>query len=250
MIELLTDPNAWAALLALTALEIVLGIDNVIFISVMVSRCSAADAKRARQIGLTLAFVFRIILLFMLTWLMHLTAPVVTVYGMGISWRDVILIGGGLFLIAKATHEIHAEIEARDEEGAAEDAQPRKSLMVVVAQLALIDLVFSLDSIITAIGLAQDIEIMIAAVVIAMIVMYAASGPVSRFVSNHPTTKMLALAFLVLIGVALVADGFDVHIPRGYIYASMAFAAAVEVFNVLASRNRKKRATLRSRAKQ
>jgi predicted tellurium resistance membrane protein TerC len=249
MIDLLFDPQAWAALVALSALEIVLGIDNVIFISVMVARLPAEQAKRARQIGLALAFVFRIILLFTLTWMMQLTAPVVTIFGTGISGRDIILIGGGLFLIAKATHEIHAEIEARDDEPA-EGRAPHKAFLWVVAQLALVDLVFSLDSIITAIGMAQQIEIMIAAVVIAMIVMYVASGPVSHFVADHPTTKMLALAFLVLIGVALVADGFDFHIPRGYIYASMAFAAAVEVINVIAGRNRAKRKTLRSRGHQ
>jgi predicted tellurium resistance membrane protein TerC len=250
MIDLLLDPNAWAALLALSVLEIVLGIDNVIFISVMVSRLPAAQAKRARQIGLALAFVFRIILLFTLTWMMRLTAPIVTIFGMGISGRDVILIGGGLFLIAKAVHEMHAEIEARDDQSAGEDESAAgKAFLSVIMQLALIDLVFSLDSIITAIGLAQEIEIMVAAVVIAMIVMYLASGPVSRFVADHPTTKMLALAFLVLIGVALVADGFDVHIPRGYIYFAMAFAAAVEVVNVIAGRNRRKRRTLRSRGR-
>jgi predicted tellurium resistance membrane protein TerC len=250
MIDLLLDPNAWAALVALSALEIVLGIDNVIFISVMVSRLPAEQAKRARQIGLSLAFIFRILLLFTLTWMMRATQPFVTVFGVGISWRDVILVGGGLFLIAKATHEIHAEIEARDEPEADGSSAPQGAFLWVVAQLALIDLVFSLDSIITAIGMAQDIEIMIAAIVIAMLVMYAASGPVSHFVADHPTTKMLALAFLVLIGVALVADGFDFHIPRGYIYSSMAFAAVVEVINVVAGRNRKKRATLRSRARQ
>jgi predicted tellurium resistance membrane protein TerC len=251
MIDLLLDPNAWAALLALSVLEIVLGIDNVIFISVMVARLPAEQAKRARQIGLALAFVFRIVLLFTLTWMMKLTAPFFTVLGMGISGRDIILIGGGLFLIAKAVHEMHAEIEARDDQTAGEDeAVVGKAFLSVVMQLALIDLVFSLDSIITAIGMAQEIEIMIAAVVIAMIVMYAASGPVSRFVADHPTTKMLALAFLVLIGVALVADGFDVHIPRGYIYFAMAFAAAVEVINVIAGRNRRKRRTLRSRGRE
>jgi predicted tellurium resistance membrane protein TerC len=250
MIDLLLDPNAWAALVALSALEIVLGIDNVIFISVMVARLPAQQAKRARQIGLALAFVFRIILLFTLTWMMQLTEPLFTVFRLGISGRDIILIGGGLFLIAKATHEMHAEIEARDDPASGEDAAPGKAFLWVVTQLALVDLVFSLDSIITAIGMAQEIEIMIAAVVIAMIVMYAASGPVSRFVADHPTTKMLALAFLVLIGMALVADGFDVHIPRGYIYFAMAFAAAVEVVNVIAGRNRKKRQTLRSRGRQ
>ena len=251
MIDLLFDANAWAALVALSVLEIVLGIDNIIFISVMVSRLPAAQAKRARQIGLALAFVFRIILLFTLTWMMKLTAPLVTVFEMGISGRDIILIGGGLFLIAKATHEMHAEIEARDNPGAGDDDSiVGKAFLWVVMQLALVDLVFSLDSIITAIGMAQDLEIMVAAVVIAMIVMYVASGPVSRFVTDHPTTKMLALAFLVLIGVALVADGFDVHIPRGYIYFAMAFAAGVEVVNVIAGRNRRKRRTLRTRGRQ
>ena len=249
MIDLLFDPSAWAALVALSVLEIVLGIDNVIFISVMVSRLPAAQAKRARQIGLALAFLFRILLLFTLTWMMRLTAPVVTIFGMGISWRDIILIGGGLFLIAKATHEIHAEIEARDEPGQPDDRAAGRAFLWVVAQLALVDLVFSLDSIITAIGMAQDLEIMVAAIVIAMIVMYAASGPVSHFVADHPTTKMLALAFLVLIGMALVADGFEFHIPRGYIYSAMAFAAAVEVINVIAGRNRRKRQTLRTRGR-
>jgi len=248
MIELLLDPQAWAALVTLTALEIVLGIDNVIFISVLVARCSEREAKRARQIGLSLALIFRIVLLGALTWLMRLTQPLVTVLGIGISWRDIILIGGGLFLIAKATHEIHAEVEARDQEGAGA-VSARSAFLWVVVQLIAVDLVFSLDSIITAIGMAQDIEIMIAAVVIAIIVMYAASGPVSRFIAENPTTKMLALAFLLLIGVALIADGFDVHVPRGYIYGAMAFAALVEMFNVLARRNRKKRASMRTRVK-
>jgi predicted tellurium resistance membrane protein TerC len=246
VLTLLADPNAWAALLTLSALEIVLGIDNVIFISVLVSRLPEEKATRARQIGLMLALLFRVILLFTLTWLMGLTQPVVTVFGMGISWRDVILIGGGLFLIAKATHEIHAEVEAQDEDDGAA-ASPRSAFLWVVAQLTLIDLVFSLDSIITAIGMAQDIEIMVAAIIIAIAVMYAASGPLARFVADYPTTKMLALAFLVLIGVALVADGFEFHIPRGYIYFAMAFAAGVEFVNVLAGRNRRKRTSMRSR---
>ncbi|MCC7346350.1 MAG: TerC family protein [Variibacter sp.] len=241
MLELLTDPNAWAALVALTALEIVLGIDNVIFISILVTRLDPEKAKRARQIGLSLAFGFRVLLLLALTWIMGLTASVFTVMGNAFSWRDLILIAGGLFLIAKATHEIHAEVEAREvapELGATQAAGAAFS--AVVAQLVAIDLVFSLDSILTAIGMAEDIEVMIAAVVLAMAVMYAASGPVADFIARHPTTKMLALAFLVLIGVALVADGFEVHIPRAYIYSSMAFAAVVEVFNVWAQRNRRK----------
>lgn len=238
MIELLTSPEAWAALVTLTALEIVLGIDNVIFLSVIVSRIPPKQAKRARQVGLALAVLFRIALLSVLVWLIGLTTPVLTVQDFAFSWRDIILIGGGLFLIAKATHEIHGEVEAREHEEVA-TPKPRAFLLVIV-QIIIIDLVFSLDSIITAIGMAKDLEIMIAAVIIACFVMYLSSGPVSRFVSEHPTTKMLALAFLVLIGVALVADGFHFHIPRAYIYFAMAFSAAVEMFNVLAGRNRKK----------
>jgi predicted tellurium resistance membrane protein TerC len=242
MIELLTDPHAWAALLTLTVLEIVLGIDNVVFISVLVSRLDEEKGKRARQVGLALAFLFRIVMLGGLTFLIGLREPVVTMFDLDLSWRDLILIGGGLFLIAKATHEIHAEVEARDAEQEKTAASPRAALMIVVAQLIVIDLVFSLDSIITAIGMAQDIEVMVAAIVIAMLVMYAASGPVAGFIAEYPTTKMLALAFLVLIGMALVADGFEFHIPRGYIYFAMAFAGAVEFFNVMARRNRRRRA--------
>jgi predicted tellurium resistance membrane protein TerC len=236
MIALWTSPEAWAALLTLTALEIVLGIDNVIFLSVIVSRIPQAQARRARQIGLALALLFRILLLSLLVWLIGLTQTVLTVRGIALSWRDIILISGGLFLIAKATHEIHTEVEARDHES---DTAPKASAFFwVIAQIIVIDMVFSLDSIITAIGMAQELQIMIAAVVIACIIMYVSSGPVARFVAEHPTTKMLALAFLVLIGVALVADGFSFHIPRGYIYFAIAFSAAVEVFNVLAKRNR------------
>jgi predicted tellurium resistance membrane protein TerC len=238
MIGLWSSPEAWAALLTLTALEIVLGIDNVIFLSVMVSRIPPAQAKRARQIGLALALVFRILLLSLLVWLIGLTQDVFSVAGIGFSWRDIILIGGGLFLIAKATHEIHAEVEAGDEKSGA--AAKAGAFFWVIVQIIIIDLVFSLDSIITAIGMAQDLQIMIAAVVIACIIMYVSSGPVAKFVAEHPTTKMLALAFLVLIGVALVADGFKFHIPRGYIYFAIAFSALVELFNVLAKANRKK----------
>jgi predicted tellurium resistance membrane protein TerC len=238
MLELLTDPHAWAALVTLTVLEIVLGIDNIVFISVLVGRCSETQARRARQIGLSLAFIFRVILLAGLTWIMKLTEPVFELFDYDFSWRDIILIGGGLFLIAKGVHEIHNEVEARYE--ATVPAASPQVFFWVVMQLIAVDLVFSLDSIITAIGMVEQIEIMIAAIVIAMIVMYAASGPVTAFIRRHPTTKMLALAFLLLIGIALVADGFEVHIPRGYIYFAMAFAASVEAFNVLASRNRRR----------
>jgi predicted tellurium resistance membrane protein TerC len=238
MIGLLTSPEAWAALLTLTALEIVLGIDNVIFLSVIVARIPEPQARRARQIGLALALVFRILLLSLLVWLIGLTEAVLTVRGTAFSWRDFILIGGGLFLIAKATHEIHTEVEARGDE--TDEAPGRRAFFWVIVQIIVIDIVFSLDSIVTAIGMAQDLAIMIAAVVIACLIMYASSGPVARFVAEHPTTKMLALAFLLLIGVALVADGFQFHIPRGYIYFAIVFSVAVEFFNVLARRNRKK----------
>jgi predicted tellurium resistance membrane protein TerC len=242
MLALLIDANAWAALLTLTALEIVLGIDNLVFIALLTSRLEPKRGRRARAIGLSLAFIFRVLLLSSLSWIMGMTRPVIALAELSFSWRDIILIAGGLFLIAKATREIHGEVEAKDEQAA--PAQ-RKALGAVVLQLAVIDLVFSIDSIVTAVGLAEQLEVMIAAVVIAMIVMFAAAGPVGHFIEAHPTTKMLALAFLLLIGAALLADGFHFHIPRGYIYPAMAFAAAVEVFNVLARRNRQKRQTRR-----
>lgn len=246
MLALISDPNAWAALITLSALEIVLGIDNVVFISILVARLERRAADRARRIGLLLALVFRIVLLFALTWLIGLSEPVVTVAERAFSWHDIILIAGGLFLIAKATHEMHAEIEGEAEQ---DDAGPaaggadvaRSTSFLVILQVVVIDIVFSIDSIITAIGMAQDIRIMIGAILIAVALMYVASGPVAAFVAEHPTTKMLALAFLVLIGVALVGDGFDFHMPRGYIYFSMAFAGAVETFNILARRNRRRR---------
>jgi len=237
MPSLLSDPHAWAALAALTALEIVLGIDNVVFISILVAPLPPERGRRARQLGLALALVFRLALLVALTRLIKLTQPVFTVLGNDFSWHDIVLIAGGLFLIAKATREIHREIEGPEPDAQAGTAA--KAFFAVILQLVIVDLVFSLDSIITAIGLAQDIEIMAAAVIIAVIVMYAASGAVARFIAAHPTTKMLALAFLLMIGAALVADGFDIHIPRGYIYFAMAFAAAVETFNVVARRNRR-----------
>jgi predicted tellurium resistance membrane protein TerC len=238
MFSLLSDTNTWAALLTLTALEIVLGIDNLVFIAVLTQRLDKRRSRRARAIGLSLAFVFRVLLLASLSWIIGLTRPVLTFYDVALSWRDVILIAGGLFLIAKATREIHGEVEVRDEKSS---GTARRALAAVIVQLAVIDLVFSIDSIVTAIGLADHLEVMVAAVVIAMVVMFAASDPVGGFIAKHPTTKMLALAFLLLIGAALLADGFHFHIPRGYIYFAMAFAAAVEAFNVVAGRNRRKR---------
>jgi predicted tellurium resistance membrane protein TerC len=246
MWQLLTSLDAWAALVSLTALEIVLGVDNVIFISVLVSRLDARRGETARRLGLALAVIFRIALLFALTSLLGLAATVFTLWDHPFSWRDLILICGGLFLIAKATHELHAQVEgqlvgadAADSSAAALPA--RASTALVVGQIVVVDAVFSIDSIVTAIGMAQDIRIMITAVLIAVAVMYAASRPVAAFIGAHPTTKTLALAFLMLIGVALVADGFDVHIPRGYVYFAMAFAAAVEAFNIWTARRRRAR---------
>ncbi len=241
MLALLSDPNVWAALATLTLLEIVLGIDNLVFISVLTSRLPEAKARRARAIGLSLAFVFRVILLAGLTFVIGLTATVFSFWGNDFSWRDIILIGGGLFLLAKGTHEIHTEVESQDGEDEPGVKAVAASFGLIIAQLIIIDIVFSLDSIITAIGMAEQLEVMVAAVVIAMVVMFISAGPVGRFIAEHPTTKMLALVFLLLIGVALVADGFEFHIPRGYIYFAMAFAGMVEVFNVIAVRNRRKK---------
>lgn len=232
MLELLTNPNAWASLLTLTVMEIVLGIDNIVFISVLTSRLPAEQALRARQIGLAMALVFRIILLAALSWLIGLTAPLFTINDHVVTWRDLILIGGGLFLLYKATHEIHKGMEGDEEEqgpGAA-----RKALSGIIAQIIVIDLVFSIDSIITAIGMAEHLEVMIAAVIIAVVVMYIASNPISHFIHKHPTTKMLALSFLMLVGAALVADGVGFHVPRAFIYSAMAFSAFVEVINIRA----------------
>jgi predicted tellurium resistance membrane protein TerC len=239
LFDWITSPEAWIALVSLTAIEIVLGIDNVVFISVLVAKLDPEQRERARRIGLTLALIFRILLLFFLTWLIGLTEPVVTIWDQDLSWRDLVLIGGGLFLLTKATREVHAEIEGL--EGDAPVQVSRHAFKWAIAQVILIDIVFSVDSIVTAIGMARDIEVMIIAVIIAVGVMYVSSGPVSAFVAKYPTTKMLALSFLLLIGVALIADGLGFHIPRAYIYFAMAFSAGVEVFNVLARRNRRRR---------
>ena len=238
--ELLSDPNAWAAFATLTVMEIVLGIDNIVFISVLVSRLPAAQADRARRLGLALALVFRIALLVILTWIIGLSEPVFSAFGHAFSWKDIILIAGGLFLIYKATHEMHAEIEEPHEPGLKQAAS--NAFSAIVAQIIVIDLVFSIDSIITAVGMAQQIEVMVAAVVVAVGVMFVASGPIAGFVARHPTTKMLALAFLLLIGVSLVADGFGFHIEKGYIYAAMGFSVLVEAANILSKQRRIARA--------
>lgn len=236
----LTDPQIWASLLTLTALEIVLGIDNIIFLSILAARVAPAQQARARQVGLVLALGMRLGLLGAITWVMGLTAPLFAVVGHSFSWRDLILVAGGLFLVFKGTQEIHARIEGEEEHDGS--AAPRHAgFAATVAQIALLDIVFSLDSVITAVGMASELPIMIAAVVIAIGVMLLAAAPVSGFVNRHPTVKMLALSFLLLIGMVLIADGFGAHVPKGYIYAAIAFSALVELLNQLA--RRRKRAT-------
>ncbi len=227
--EWVTSPEAWVALATLTILEIILGIDNIVFISVLVGRLPAAARQRARMIGLTLAMVMRIMLLMVITWIMRLNQTLFSVLGNDISGRDLILIGGGLFLLAKATLEIHDSVE-----GTAEDSHSAATATFggVLLQIALIDLVFSLDSVITAVGMADELMVMVLAIVIAVLVMMVSAKAIGEFVDQHPTVKMLALSFLVLIGVALVAEGIDMHIPKGYIYFAMAFSVGVEMLNL------------------
>ena len=227
--ELLLSPEAWLAFVTLAALEIVLGIDNIIFISILVGRLPRAQQARARFVGLSLAMVMRIALLLSLVWIMRLTAPLFEIFTVAISGRDLILIGGGLFLLAKSTAEIHDSLEGEEQ---TRGKPTRAGFGMLMIQIAVIDIVFSLDSVITAVGMARDIEVMVAAIVVAVLVMMAAAGPIGRFVERHPTVKMLALSFLILIGVALIADGLGAHIPKGYIYFAMAFSFGVEMLNL------------------
>jgi len=233
----LADPQIWASLLTLTLLEVVLGIDNLIFVSILAGRLPAAQQGRARRVGLTLALVMRLALLAAISWITRLTAPVFAVAGHDVSWRDLVLIGGGLFLVYKGTQEIHARIEGEGEHEAT-SAVPA-SFAGTIVQIGLLDIVFSLDSVITAVGMANQLSVMVVAVVIAMGVMLLASGPVSGFVNRHPTVKMLALSFLLLIGMTLIADGTGVHVPKGYIYAAIGFSVLVELLNQLAARRRR-----------
>ena len=225
----IADPQAWIAFITLVALEIVLGVDNIIFISILAGKLPAGQQNRARIVGLALALVMRIILLFSLSWVIALTAPLFTIWQEEISGRDLILILGGLFLLAKATFEIHENLEG--ERGHA-SAQVKATFTSVIVQIFLLDAVFSLDSVITAIGMVEQIEIMIAAVVVAIVFMMVFAGPVGSFVQRHPTVKMLALSFLLLIGLTLIVEGFDVHIPKGYIYFAMGFSVFVEMLNL------------------
>jgi predicted tellurium resistance membrane protein TerC len=233
-VELLTDPQAWIAFFTLTALELVLGIDNIVFISILVDRLPSERREFARRLGLFLAMFMRIALLFTLAWMVSMTAPLFTVWREDISGRDLILIAGGLFLIWKATGEIHGLVEGEHD---SHERRAASTFAGVLAQIAIIDLVFSLDSIITAVGMVDDIEVMVAAVIASVALMMVAAGPIGRFVSRHPTVKTLALSFLIMVGMALVADGLDFHVPKGYIYFAMAFSIAVEMLNLRMRRN-------------
>jgi len=228
-LDWILQPQYLIALLTLTVLEIVLGIDNIIFISILAGRLPVDKRKKARIVGLALAMITRIALLFSLTWIMHLTNPLFNVFGQEISWRDLILILGGLFLLAKSTHEIHNKLEGPDGE---KSTKVFPSFKAVIIQIMLLDIVFSLDSVITAVGMVDKLLVMVIAVVIAVIFMMWFSGRISDFVEDHPTIKMLALSFLLLIGVTLIAEGFDQHIPKGYIYFAMAFSVFVEMLNL------------------
>ncbi len=229
MIEWISSPEAWIALATLTALEIVLGIDNIIFISILVGRLPPEQRDRARVIGIALAMITRLLLLFSITWVMGLTEDIFTAFGHGISGRDIILIGGGLFLLTKSTREIHDSLEIEH----AQTTQTKSAVFFgVLIQIAILDVVFSLDSVITAVGLVDEIPIMVIAIVTAVLVMLFASKPISEFVDNNPTLKILALSFLILVGVTLIAEGFDVHVPKGYIYFAMAFSVIVEMLNI------------------
>jgi predicted tellurium resistance membrane protein TerC len=242
--EFLFDPNVWIAFAMLTALEIVLGIDNIIFISILVGRLPAEQRDLARRLGLGFAMVSRLMLLFSLSWVMGLTDDLFTVLGTGISGRDLVLLGGGLFLLYKASHEIFVEVEAREEDGpppadpAVMKAAGRRALWATIGQIGVIDIVFSLDSVITAVGMVDQIGVMVAAVIAAVGVMLFAAKPIGDFVDAHPSVKVLALAFLVMVGMALTGEALDLHIPKGYLYAAMAFSLGVEALNIRARAKR------------
>jgi predicted tellurium resistance membrane protein TerC len=244
MFEWLATPEAWIALGTLTALEVVLGIDNIIFLSILVDRLPEGQRATARRLGLGLALVARLVLLFSLSWVMGLTQPWFTVFAQAISGRDLILIVGGLFLLAKATHEIHNSLEGFD---GTDDSAAATSLSMVLIQIALLDIVFSLDSVITAVGLVEQVSVMAIAIILAVIVMLLAAEAIGDFVDRHPTIKILGLSFLLLVGLTLMVEGFDVHVPKGYIYFAMAFSVSVEMLNIRMRKKRGERARVKLR---
>ena len=237
MLEWVTDPQIWAAFAALAALEIVLGVDNLVFLALLAGRLPAEQRSRARRVGLLLALGMRLALLASISWMVHLTAPVVVLWGRALSWRDMVLIAGGAFLLYKGTTEIHQRVEG--ETDADEPAARPAGFAATIAQIVMFDVVFSLDSVITAVGVAEHIEVMVAAIVAAMALMLLAADALAGFVERYASVKMLALSFLLLIGMTLLADGFGFHIPRGYVYAAMGFSVGVEVLNLLAARPRR-----------
>ncbi len=245
MIELLSNPQTWIALATLTALELVLGIDNIIFISILVDKLPKAQQETARRLGLFMAMFMRIGLLLTLAWIVGMVEPLFHLFGYGFSGRDLILIGGGLFLIWKSTVEIHGSLEGEDETAPSGSKAAKAAFGAAIVQIMLIDLVFSLDSIITAVGMVDDVRIMIAAVVASVGLMMLFASPIGRFVSSHPTIKMLALSFLVVVGVVLVAEGFGHHVPKGYIYFAMAFSLGVEMINIKMRKNADTKVKLR-----
>jgi len=246
MVEWIYSPEAWVALATLTALEIVLGIDNIIFISILVGRLPLEQRAFARVTGLGLAMITRLLLLFSLAWVMRLTDPLFYAVGYPVSGRDLILIGGGLFLIAKATHEIHTSLEGAEESPASVSAN---SLLMVLAQIAILDIVFSLDSVITAVGLVTQVPIMALAIILAVGVMLFAAKPIGDFVDEHPTIKILALSFLVMVGFTLMVEGFGIHVPKGYIYVAMIFSLGVEMINIKLRKNQVKPVILHKEVK-
>ncbi|WP_234016224.1 TerC family protein [Magnetospirillum gryphiswaldense] len=240
MMEWLSDPQLWISLLTLAALEIVLGIDNLVFLTILSDRLPEAQRPLARKLGLAFALITRLALLASLSWIVGLVDPVFTVWGHAVSWRDIILIGGGLFLLTKATHEIHGSLEGEEDDGHGGAVKAAAAgFAATIIQIGILDIVFSLDSVITAVGMVDQLEVMAAAVIIAVIVMLVAAGPLSAFVSAHPTVKMLALSFLLLVGMALIADGLGFHIPKGYLYFAMGFSVLVEALNLIARKRRK-----------
>ncbi|TXN22030.1 TerC family protein [Methylobacterium sp. WL9] len=240
ILQLAADPTAWVALATLVVMEIVLGVDNLIFISILTNRLPAHQQTRARRIGIGLALVLRLGLLGTVAWIVHLTEPVFAVFGQGFSWRDLILIAGGLFLLWKATKEIHHSVDPDGTQ--AEKKGPGLGFAAAIGQILVLDLVFSIDSIITAVGMTEHVPIMVVAVIAAVTVMLVAADPLSRFIAANPTVVMLALGFLIMIGMTLIAEGFGAHVPKGYVYTAMAFSAAVEGLNMLARRRRKRKA--------
>jgi predicted tellurium resistance membrane protein TerC len=234
----LTDPQVWASLVTLTALEIVLGIDNLVFIAIVAGRLPAERQNAARQVGLSLALITRLALLASISWIIGLTRPVFAIFSQPVSWRDIVLIAGGLFLLYKGTNEIHQRLEGETHEKA---RSARTSFTGVIVQIMVLDIVFSLDSVITAVGMANTLWVMATAIIIAVVIMLVASRPLAEFVERHPTVKMLALSFLLLIGMTLIADGAGFHVPKGYIYAAIGFSVAVEALNQLSARRRRSR---------